>query len=149
MPENTTTADLAKALRGGRIPITVNTYLLYIAATAIVAFLSWIGLIIILDYLGLGISIAGMIPDSTSRIILLFGFLAIGCIGAYIYPFLIASGRKNRIDQDLPYAITYMQALSTTMTLYETLRRWQKISSARYPMNAGRLSAILKSLEMT
>lgn len=123
MPEHSATADLAKALRGGRIPLTVNTYLFYIAATAIVALMSWIGMNIILDYLGLGISIAGMIPDSTSRIILLFGFIAIGCIGTYIYPFLIASGRKNRIEQDLPYAITYMQALSTTMTLYETIRQ--------------------------
>ncbi|MHC1627035.1 MAG: type II secretion system F family protein, partial [Methanoculleaceae archaeon] len=41
----------------------------------------------------------------------------------YSYPFLVAKGRARSIDLDLPYAITYMQALSTTMTLYEVIRR--------------------------
>lgn len=123
MADNSIVNDLAKALRGGRIPITLNTYLVYIAATAITSLLAWIGMVIILDSMRIGISIAGTIPDSTSRLILLFVFIAVGCIGAYLYPFLIASGRKNRIDADLPYAITYMQALSTTMTLYETIRQ--------------------------
>ncbi|MDO9540228.1 MAG: type II secretion system F family protein [Methanocalculus sp.] len=123
MADNSIVNDLAKALRGGRIPITINTYFVYIAATAITSLLAWIGMVIILDSMRIGISIAGTIPDSTSRLILLFLFIAVGCIGAYLYPFLIASGRKNRIDADLPYAITYMQALSTTMTLYETIRQ--------------------------
>ncbi len=33
------------------------------------------------------------------------------------YPTLEAGGRKSKIDLDLPYAITYMQALSSTITL--------------------------------
>ena len=40
----------------------------------------------------------------------------------YYYPSLEASGRKNKIEQDLPYAITYMQALSSTVTLYTIFR---------------------------
>ena len=40
----------------------------------------------------------------------------------YFYPALEASGRKNKIEQDLPYAITYMQALSSTVTLYTIFR---------------------------
>ena len=40
----------------------------------------------------------------------------------YYYPALEASGRKNKIEQDLPYAITYMQALSSTVTLYTIFR---------------------------
>lgn len=40
----------------------------------------------------------------------------------YFQPVLVAKGRKTRIDMDLPYAITYMQALSTTLTLYNSIR---------------------------
>ncbi|MEM2124539.1 MAG: hypothetical protein QXL43_04350, partial [Methanolinea sp.] len=40
----------------------------------------------------------------------------------YFQPMLVAKGRKARIDMDLPYAITYMQALSTTLTLYNSIR---------------------------
>lgn len=40
----------------------------------------------------------------------------------YFQPMLVAKGRKARIDMDLPYAITYMQALSTTLTLYNVIR---------------------------
>jgi len=40
----------------------------------------------------------------------------------YFQPMLSAKGRKSRIEMDLPYAITYMQALSTTLTLYNAIR---------------------------
>lgn len=40
----------------------------------------------------------------------------------YFQPMLSAKGRKARIEMDLPYAITYMQALSTTLTLYNSIR---------------------------
>ena len=41
---------------------------------------------------------------------------------SYFTPKLKASSRKSKINLDLPYAITYMQALSTTITLYEIFR---------------------------
>lgn len=44
-------------------------------------------------------------------------------IGIFTYPQTVATGRKSSIDLDLPYAITYMQALSTTMTLYNVIRK--------------------------
>ncbi|MCA1916917.1 type II secretion system F family protein [Methanospirillum hungatei] len=44
-------------------------------------------------------------------------------IGIFTYPQTVAMGRKSSIDLDLPYAITYMQALSTTMTLYNVIRK--------------------------
>lgn len=40
----------------------------------------------------------------------------------YFNPILVAKGRKTRIDLDLPYAITYMQALASTITLYNVIR---------------------------
>lgn len=44
-------------------------------------------------------------------------------IAIYTYPSTTAAGRKSSIDLDLPYAITYMQALSNTMTLYNVIRK--------------------------
>jgi len=38
------------------------------------------------------------------------------------YPNLEAGGRKSKIDLDLPYAITYMQALSSTIPLYDIFK---------------------------
>ena len=39
------------------------------------------------------------------------------------YPALVARGRKSRIDLELPYAVSYMQALSTTMSPFAVIRR--------------------------
>ncbi len=43
-------------------------------------------------------------------------------LALYFQPVLAAKGRKARIEMDLPYAITYMQALSTTLNLYNAIR---------------------------
>lgn len=57
-------------------------------------------------------------------ILILFVLLIPGVlIGIFTYPKTVAKGRKSSIDLDLPYAITYMQALSTTMTLYNVIRK--------------------------
>ena len=39
------------------------------------------------------------------------------------YPVLLAHGRRTRIELDLPYAISYMQALSTTMPPFDMIRK--------------------------
>jgi flagellar protein FlaJ len=39
------------------------------------------------------------------------------------YPVILSYGRKTRIELDLPYAISYMQALSTTMPPSEMIRK--------------------------
>jgi archaeal flagellar protein FlaJ len=41
----------------------------------------------------------------------------------FFYPSIVAQGRKTRIELDLPYAISYMQALSTTMPPFEVIRK--------------------------
>lgn len=41
---------------------------------------------------------------------------------SFFTPKMKAASRKTRIDLDLPYAVTYMQALSTTITLYDIFR---------------------------
>ena len=51
------------------------------------------------------------------------GIIPVGTfLFSYFYPKMLASGRKSKIDLDLPYAITYMQALSTTVTLYDIFK---------------------------
>ena len=39
------------------------------------------------------------------------------------YPAIVAQGRKSKIELDLPYAISYMQALSTTLPPFEIIRK--------------------------
>lgn len=39
------------------------------------------------------------------------------------YPVIVARGRKTRIDLELSYAVSYMQALSTTVSPFEVIRR--------------------------
>ena len=57
-------------------------------------------------------------------VLVLFVILIPGVsLGIYTYPGSLAMGRKTSIDLELPYTITYMQALSTTMTLYNVIRR--------------------------
>ena len=67
----------------------------------------------------------GLIPGVPDIAVLLGGAVLLSLIvflGMYFYPQLEVSGRKNRIDMDLPYAITYMQALSSTIVLYDIFR---------------------------
>ncbi len=56
--------------------------------------------------------------------LILFMILVPGVfLAIYTYPATLAAGRKNSIDLDLPYTITYMQALSSTMTLNNVIRK--------------------------
>ena len=63
-----------------------------------------------------------LFPDFLTAAIMGILIAAIAFVCIYFYPVLAAQGRKNKIEQDLPYAVTYMQSLSSTMTLYSIFR---------------------------
>lgn len=63
-----------------------------------------------------------LFPDFLTAAIMGILIAAIAFVCIYFYPVLVAQGRKNKIEQDLPYAVTYMQSLSSTMTLYSIFR---------------------------
>lgn len=108
------------SLRASHITIPVDQYLMLTILMSIFScvLIAMIGMLLfVMDR-----EISFIIP--TWSIILLGCILVpIGIFACfYYYPILEAHGRKSKIDLDLPFAITYMQALSSTMTLYEIIR---------------------------
>ncbi|WP_342771774.1 type II secretion system F family protein, partial [Methanoculleus sp. UBA300] len=105
------------------IPVPYRDYLRWTVLAVVGAAAVYLAGIAYLTYAGYRILLFSVVPDAVTKIIL-FLLLTIGISGAfYCYPILVAQGRKTKIDLDLPYAITYMEALSTTMTLYEVIRK--------------------------
>jgi flagellar protein FlaJ len=116
-------APLRKALRGAHIPVPLSRYLRQTALTTAGVALVYLAVITVLGMAGYEILLFSVIPDPVTKVVL-FLVLVPGVFAAlYAYPFLVAQGRKTRIDLDLPYAITYMEALSTTMTPFEVIRK--------------------------
>lgn len=114
---------MEQTLRSAHITIPVDTYMMFTCLMTMLSgfFILIVGLLVFV--LGIEIPvISSVMPTWTFAIIaaLIIGILVF--YGFYFYPVLEAQGRKNRIEQDLPYAITYMQALSSTITLYDVFR---------------------------
>lgn len=115
--------QLRTALRMAHIPVPYRDCLRWTVLAVVGAAAVYLAGIAYLTYAGYRILLFSVVPDAVTKIIL-FLLLTIGISGAfYCYPILVAQGRKTKIDLDLPYAITYMEALSTTMTLYEVIRK--------------------------
>jgi len=115
--------NIRKYIRAAHLPYSQYSYFLLllkcsIASVSIFAILT-IYILSLPDDVQL---IPGMANIYT--ILIAFVLLVPGVIiGIFTYPQTVATGRKSSIDLDLPYAITYMQALSTTMTLYNVIRK--------------------------
>lgn len=115
--------QLRRALRMAHIPVAYPAYLRQVILATAGAAAVYLAGIAYLTHAGYRILLFSVVPDAVTKIVL-FLILIAGVSGAlYCYPFLVAQGRKTKIDLDLPYAITYMEALSTTMTLYEVIRK--------------------------
>jgi len=115
--------NLKKDLRSAHLPFTAEQYLrttrLNTAATTLF-FFAFFGFV---QYTGDDFGLFALIPP-----LLFWLFLFAVCVpGMYLfqvyYPVMIARGRKSKIDLDLPYAVSYMQALSTTMSPFEVVKR--------------------------
>ncbi len=116
------TDEFKKSLRSAHLPITSENYLLLIIFGTILVGLVLILLILLNDLLGLNINPIPFLNPLLSYIIVFLFIVGTVFALAYMYPQMESSGRKTRIEIDLPYAITYMQALSTTMTLYSIFK---------------------------
>lgn len=115
--------DLRKSLRAAHIPKSPADYrreILLSTAGAAAAFLALAG---IMSWSGLEIELFGFLPHLPSLVLLMVAVVPGTFLTMYYQPQILARGRKVRIDIDLPYAITFMQALSTTTTLYDVIRR--------------------------
>ena len=110
-----------KTLRAAQIPRTAKQYLLTTILTTVASFLGLLAVVVLFKTLSLPHPFTS-VPEPILLTIIL-GILPLSVfLLLYFYPHLTASGRKARIDQDLQYAVTYMQALSSTLTLYQIFK---------------------------
>ena len=117
-------SNLRAVLRSAHLPMTAEDYLrtvrINLAGTLVMFFTLWFFFLIS----GFEMEIFGLKTSGTLLWILLFILVVPGQYAMQMYyPEIIAHGRKTRIDLDMPYAISYMQALSTTMPPYEIIRK--------------------------
>ncbi|MDD3621248.1 MAG: type II secretion system F family protein [Methanofollis sp.] len=114
--------ELARSLQAAHIPIPAGKYSrMGLVVTLLAGFVYLCGVLLLALY-GIEVNIVPVLPYGVT-VLLGFFVLVGGIYGAtYSYPALLARGRKAQIDLDLPYAITYMQALSSTVTLYDIFR---------------------------
>ena len=117
-------STLRTVLRSAHMPVTAEEYLhavrVNLTGTLVMFFTLWAFFLIS----GFELNIFGLETTGTLLWILLFLLIVPGQYALQIYyPQIVAQGRKSRIDLDMPYAISYMQALSTTMPPYEIIRK--------------------------
>jgi len=113
---------LERSLKAAHFPITAEVYFQYVLIITLLVGMGYFLFEFLLLSFGIEITIIPFLPH-WAGMILLFCILVPGTfLGSVYYPKLIARGRKTRIEVDLPYAITYMEALSTTVTLYSLFR---------------------------
>ena len=113
---------LTKDLRAAHLTTPAKKYLLDIIVQTAACALLFAVLIFLIEYLNIQIPYIASIP-TWALAVFFVGIIPVGTfLFSYFYPKMIAAGRKSKIDLDLPYAITYMQALSTTVTLYDIFK---------------------------
>lgn len=121
-PPATFKETVAQSLLAAHIPIPAVYYLQYGLVITLLAGFLYILSILLLSLFGIK---ANFLPALPYGITVLIGFIAVVgllLLGIYFYPLLQAEGRRTRIEADLPHAVTYMQALSSTFTLYDIFR---------------------------
>ena len=113
---------LTKDLRAAHLTTPAKKYLIDITVQTLACALLFAVLIFLLDFLNIQLPYIESIP-TWALAVFFVGIIPVGTfLFSYFYPKMLASGRKSKIDLDLPYAITYMQALSTTVTLYDIFK---------------------------
>jgi flagellar protein FlaJ len=115
--------DLAGSLAAAHIPIPTRRYLQLNLVVALLAGLAYLLVVLVFALCGIEINPLPFLPYGLTVVI---GFLLLVAgifLAIHLYPALSALGRKTGIDLDLPYAVTYMQALASTLTLYGVFRQ--------------------------
>ncbi|MFY9981698.1 MAG: type II secretion system F family protein [Methanoregula sp.] len=115
--------NLKKDLRSAHLPYTAEQYLRTTRMNAAASIAFFFGFLAFVQITGYNFGLFALIPP-----VLFWIFLFALCVpGVYLfqvyYPVMLARGRKSKIDLDLPYAVSYMQALSTTMSPFEVVQK--------------------------
>jgi flagellar protein FlaJ len=116
--------NLPATLRSAHLPVTADEYMRTVHFNIAVTFTALLMIRLFFFLTGYEINTFGIETTGLLLWIVLFLLMVPGQYLMHMYyPEIVARGRKSRIDLDLPYAISYMQALSTTMTPYEIIRQ--------------------------
>jgi len=116
--------DLRKTIRSAHMPVTVGRYLHTIHINLAASLLIFIALAVFFAFSGFTLEMGPVTSGNIFFWLLLFCILVPGIYVVQIYyPAIVAQGRKSKIELDLPYAISFMQALSTTMPPFEIIRK--------------------------
>ena len=114
---------LQEDLRSAHLPYTAEQYLRTTRINSASSIAFFFGFFAFVNITGIDFGLFTLIPPLLFWIFL----FAITVPGIYLlqiyYPVMLAHGRKSKIDLDLPYAVSYMQALSTTMSPFEVVKK--------------------------
>jgi len=115
--------NLRNDLHSAHLPYTVEQYLRTTRLNSAASIAFFFGFFAFVQATGYDFGLFTLIPAPVFWI-----FLFVVCVpGVYLfqiyYPVILARGRQGKIDLDLPYAVSYMQALSTTMTPFEVIKK--------------------------
>lgn len=110
-------------LREAHIPCMAEDYVKTALTNLVCLSLMYIGLFFGSGYIGLSLPGLFNLEYLVFWLLLFFLMVPVPYLAQIYYPMLLAQGRKTRIELDLPYAVSYMQALSTTMTGLAVIRR--------------------------
>ena len=114
--------QIAGYLRSAHITVPVDQYMMMtILLTSLSALLIML-VGVLLFVFDISLDLIPFLPQWLTMFLAVILIPAGVFVCLYYYPQLEAQGRKTKIDLDLPYAITYMQALSSTLTLYNIFR---------------------------
>ncbi len=114
---------LGRDMLAAHIPQTPEQYLrtarINLAACGVI----YLGFYLFVAISGWDFGLFTFIPPVLFWCLLFFGMVPGMYLCQIFYPVIVARGRKTRIDLELPYAVSYMQALSTTMSPFAVIRR--------------------------
>jgi len=115
-------AKLKKSLSGAQIPINYEIYLHFCIVITLLCAFGYLLLQLFFLVFDIQVNLLPFLPGIVSQVLLFVVLVVVVFTALLYYPALVAAGRKTRIDLDLPYAVTYMEALSTNVTLYSLFK---------------------------
>ncbi len=116
--------QLRDAVRSAHLPMTAERYLRTARLNLLMTAGGIIAIAAVFLITGFEIPLFGFSTTDPLVWLAIIGIVVPGMYALQLYyPSILARGRKTKIELDLPYAISYMQALSTTMPPYEMIRK--------------------------
>ncbi|WP_067050612.1 type II secretion system F family protein [Methanofollis ethanolicus] len=113
---------LKKSLSGAQIPINSEIYLQFCIVITLLCAFGYLLLQLFFLVFDIPVDFLPFLPGIVSQVLIFVVLVVVVFLALLYYPALVAAGRRTRIDMDLPYAVTYMEALSTNVTLYSLFK---------------------------